>query len=370
MTRRWFAVLGLVLLNVFCVGAKAHDLDGMLEQAMKNSPTPAVAVLEMHDGKITEAVRGLRRGDQTDAAQLNDVWATGSDGKPMTVAMIARLVDRGVLSWSTPLKKMLPDLARSMRAEYREVTLVQLLSHHSGLPHDVRDPEFFAKFFKDQRPLTQQRLAYIGRALTDKPEVTPGTKFSYSNTGYVVAAVAAERATGSSYEDLMEHEVFRPLGMTSARFARTHDGQPLGHRHGQPVTADYKDADDGNPLMLAPAGAELHLSLRDWSKFCLDQLAGARGEGKLLRPESYRLMQTDRGDNAGVGWGVQATIGDRKGPVLTHAGSDGNWYAVVLLFPQEKSGVIIASNAGPDMGADTLDRNVLKTLLPGLAPAK
>lgn len=69
----------------------------------------------------------------------DDVWLIGSDGKPMTATLIAKLVDRGKLSWTTQLSEMLPMLAKDMRAEYRTVTLLELLSHRAGLPHDVSD---------------------------------------------------------------------------------------------------------------------------------------------------------------------------------------------------------------------------------------
>ncbi|MBV8657423.1 MAG: beta-lactamase family protein [Burkholderiales bacterium] len=358
---------------VLAYSTQASTLDATLAQALNGTNTPAIAALEIRDGKVVaQAAHGLRRSDRRGAVQISDVWATGSDAKPMTAAMIARLVDRGVLSWDTPLSAMLPELAADMQPAYRNVTLVQLLSHRAGLPHDASDMDFIASFFHDARPLPAQRLAYLRRALAESPETVPGQQFSYSNTGFVVAAAVAERATGTSYETLMQREVFTPLGMKSARFAPTHDGEPLGHRNGKPIAA-IETADDGNPLMLAPAGAELHLNLADWAKFCIDQLAGARGQGKLLTEKSYHLMQTPQGgdgNGGGLGWGIQDSVAKHKGPVLVHAGSDGNWYALVALFPGSNSGALIAANAGKDMGADTAARNVFRAIVPELSPAQ
>jgi CubicO group peptidase (beta-lactamase class C family) len=58
-------------------------------------------------------------------------------------------------------------------------------------------------------------MALAANVLRDEPVALPGTKFSYSNLGFVVARWIAERATGMSYEDLMRREVFAPLGITS-----------------------------------------------------------------------------------------------------------------------------------------------------------
>ena len=185
-----------------------------LADAMRGTAVPAMAVLEMRDGQVArEAVRGVRRNDGGDPARIDDAWLIGSDAKPMTAALIARLVDRKVLSWSTPLSDMLPTLAQQMRPDYRGVTLEQLLSHHSGLPHDFSDEAFFTAFFHDTRALPEQRLDYIAKALTEAQVAPPGSKFEYSNTGFLIAAVIAERAVGKPYEALIRQEVFEPLGM-------------------------------------------------------------------------------------------------------------------------------------------------------------
>lgn len=349
----------------------AVNLDAVLKKAMNGTKTPALAALMMRDGKIAQqAVRGVRRNDRSDPARVNDVWFIGSTGKPMTITLIAKLVDRGLLSWDTPLAKMLPDLADSMRAEYRSVTLIQLLSHRSGLPENARNLKFVDTFFTDTRPLQEQRLAFITEALKDESAAAPGTEFVYSNTGFLIASVIAERATKTSFEDLIRREVFQPLGMTSADFGPTHDGQPLGHRGGKPVTTPMTKSDDGVPLMYAPAG-NVHMSLHDWAQFCIDQLAGSRGGGKLLTPASYRLMQSAQpGSPAGVDWGVQDSIAGRKGPVLVHGGSDGNWLAWVVLFPKTDTGVLVVANATDDMGGDQATKAVLGALFPSLSPAK
>ena len=345
--------------------AAAEDLAPVLASAMRDSKVPAMGVLVIRDAKVAgEAVRGVRRNDAPEPVTPTDVWHIGSDGKAMTVAMIARLADRGVLSWSAPLETMLPDLAATMQPQYRKVTLVQLLSHHSGLPHDLTDPKAMAELFTAPSPLPppERRRAYVARALQEAP-VGPTTDANYSNTGLLIAAVVAERVTGKTYESLMRQEVFAPLGMTHVGFGLTHPGQPVGHLDGKPAAAK-----DENPDFFAPAG-NIYLPLDDWARFCLDQLRGARGEGRLLKPATYALMQTAQpGGPTGLGWGVQDKIAGRQGPVLVHAGSDGAWYAVVALFPGRGAGVLVTANAGESMGGDTAARAVFKQVVDSLSP--
>ena len=133
------------------------------------------------------------------------------------------------------------------------------------------------------------------------------------------------------------------------------------------ATTHSSTPDTANPPMFAPAG-NLHLAMADWAKFCLDQMAGYHGGGKLLKPATYRMMETRLpGADTGLAWGVQDSVAGYEGPVLTHAGSDGNWYALVALFPQTQSGVLVAANAGEDMGGDKATKAVFKALIPEVA---
>jgi CubicO group peptidase (beta-lactamase class C family) len=365
MLKRLFLALAAVAAVGFALPAAAEDLNAALAAAMKDNPqVPAMGMLIIRDGKVAdEAQRGVRRNDGHDPVRPGDVWHIGSDGKAMTATMISRLVDEGVLHWDTPLETMLPELAADMRPEYRKVTLLQLLSHHAGLPHDYHDEKAFEVFYTDKRPLREQRLAYLKLALTDAPVNTPGSAFSYSNTGYILAAAVAEHASGKSYEDLMREQLFRPLGMTTPGFGKTHRGQPEGHVKGHP-----DEPIDANPDFFSPAG-NIYLSLDDWAKFSIDQIDGANGHGKLLKPATYRLMQTPQAPGVyALGWGALSKSYGRQGPVLTHDGSDETWYAKIILFPASRSGALVAANAGEGMGGDKAVKAATKAVIESLAP--
>ena len=365
------SLLALALVGFASISAAAQaadappqrpDLHAVLRKAIEGTQTPAIAAIALSDGLVKqEAVHGLRRNDGTAPALIGDAWLIGSDAKPMTATLLMKLVDRGILSLDAPLADLLPELVSGMHPQYRRVTLRELLSHRSGLPENTSDTAFVSGFHTDARPMPAQRLAYLAHALAEEPVAAPNATFSYSNTGFLVAAAIAERATGTPYETLMRREVFEPLGMRSVGFGPTHEGQPLGHVRGKPVSK----SEDSNPLMFAPAG-NMHMSMGDWGLFCLDQLAGARGAGQILRSQSYSQMQAAvPGGANSLGWGVQGTIAGRRGPVLVHSGSDGNWYAAVVLFPEMGQGILVAANAGPDMGGD---KAVMAVVLASLPP--
>jgi Beta-lactamase class C and other penicillin binding proteins len=349
--------------------ASAGSLDTTATAALAGTNAPGLALLTMRHGKITgEGISGVERNDGKVPLTANEVWHIGSDGKPMTATLLAKLVDQKKVAWTSTLAELLPDMAKAMRPEYRSVTVIQLLTHTAGFDHDTNDEAFFNSFYKDPRTLTAQRASYAAKVLSEAPAVPPGTKFSYSNSGFILAAVIAERITGKSYETLIKDEVFRPLGMNSVGFGVVPPGKNSGHHDGKPTTPE-----DGNPAAFAPAG-NMYMTMHDWAAFCLDQMAGVHGSGKILKPETYRFMQTvHQPSGTGISWGVQDTVAGRKGPALTHAGSDTTWYAIVVLFPESQSGVLAAANAGDSMGGDKATSAAFKAVVPSVTepvPAK
>ncbi len=355
----------LAVLAAGPVRAQEPSLAEGMAAAMEDQAVPALGLLVIRDGVVVDQdVRGLRAVDGAEAVTLEDRWNLGSDGKAMTATMVARLVERGLLRWDAPLSEMLPELAGDMRPEYRDVTLLDLMSHRAGLPENLSDLAWFQKFYSDERPQAEQRLEYLRRAVAEAPVGPARGEGSYSNTGLLLAGAIAEHATGKPYAELMQEEVFAPLGMTSATFDQTPDaGEAVGHIDGRVAVAT-----DGNPEMLTPAGG-VRMTLADWARFCVDQMAGEHGRGRLLTEASYRLLHTPQGDTImALGWGVPPRIAGRIGRVLTHGGSDGNWFAFVALFPDTENGVLAVANAAESMGGDVAVRTAARAVLVTLAP--
>ena len=314
----------------------ARDLKAVADEAASVGKVPGLAVLEVRSARIVgESVWGVRDAGAGLPVRRGGLWHIGSNAKPITATLAARLVERGVLSWSSRLEELLPNLLHSMRAEFREATLLELVTHRSGLPTNG-DIANVTRFYGDPRPLPEQRLDYLRQALMEAP-AGPRGGYHYSNMAFVAAGAAIEHATDRSFEQLMRKKIAEPLGMGSLGFGSTPRGEPLGHRNGQAVTGPEGD----NPLMWAPAGG-LHMSLGDWSKFAIDQMAGRSGGGRLLRADSYAFLQrAPEGHQSAVDWGVQ----DKPfGKLLIHAGSNGLWYAITALAPNVQNAVIVATN--------------------------
>ena len=345
--------------------APTLGLEARLKAGMDGSKVPAMGAVVIRHGQVTElAVAGLRAKDEAEPVRRADVWHLGSNGKAMTATMVARLVERGVLSWDTPLSQLLPELAAGMQAAYRDVTLRDLLAHQAGLQADI-DESWAAVFYKDKRPLHEQRLAFARIALAQAPAFARGAGDGYSNSGVLIAGLAAEHATGLPYEALMQRELFEPLGLRSAGFGATHRGQPLGHKGGEPV----EGAEADNPAVIAPAGG-ITMSLEDWAKFAIDQMAGEQGRGKLMKAQTYRLLHQParEGGKFALGWRAQSSMAGVTARHLAHTGSNQAWFALIVLKPDTEDAVLVTSNASEDVEADKAVRAVAVATLKAMAP--
>ncbi len=358
--------LTLVFLLALCRQAVAgpdSELDAALAAAMKETAVPGMGVAVIRNGQLAGiAVRGVREMGHSDPVQTDDLWQIGSNSKPMTATLILRLVEQKRLSLDAPLSATDPELAKAALPIYSSITLHQMLAHTTGLPHDYPAVEKVMNAFGPGMKPRAERIAYLKLALTDAPVSPPGKAFHYSNTGFILAAAIAEHATGLSYEELMQREIFRPLGMDDSRVGLPPPGGNHGHMNGKPARPQ-----DELPPAMSPAGG-VSLSLGDLAKFCIDQLDGTKGHGKLLTAADYRLMQSpDPVTGNGLDWDTVKTGRKWQGPILEHGGSDEAWRSVVLLFPESGNALLVNANADKGMGGNAADQSVVQALLPLVA---
>lgn len=349
--RRKFAVAiftSLILAAVLFAASQSTTADKrlnkLLESVRRARGVPALAGAIL-TGKGLEALGavGVRKTGTDVAVTVDDEWHIGSDTKAMTAAMIGALVEQNKLKWETTIEEVFPDLARSMSPALQKVTLLHLLSHRAGLPANI--PWGLVPRTGTTR---DQRLALLRRMASVKLFAEPGAKYLYSNLGYVIAGAMAEKAADDTWEDLMRKLIFVPLGMTGAGFGGVGTpgrfDQPWGHSEdGMPVRSNGPDMD--NPPVMGPAGT-VHCPLSDWAKFVADQLRGAKGEEGLLKPETYKKLQTPSfGGDYALGWlAVEREWGG--GTVLSHNGSNTMNFAVVWIAPQRDFAVLVVCNQG------------------------
>ena len=300
-------------------------------EALKKTGAPSVSVVIIQDGNVAFS-KAFGKADLASnrAAETATRYAVGSISKQFTVAAILLLQEEGRLSLDDKVGKFFPDLTQA-----NQITIRQILSHTAGYedfaPQDYLIPEW-------THPTTS---AAILEKWARKPlNFDPGSRWQYSNTGYVLAGSIVEKASGKPLVAFLREKILDPLGMASAgdcndrstvdatAYTRFALGPP------RPVGREAKGWYDG--------AGELCMAAPDLAKWDLAFL-----QHKILSPASYeqftREVPLQNGDATHYALGL--SVRDFHGiPTLTHGGEVSGFLALDEMFPTRRGAVIILSN--------------------------
>ena len=362
----WLAVLLFSLTGSGLASrAEVIDLTPELAAVREEFEFPALGAAVIVEGRLHAlGVVGVRKEGSEVKAEPNDAFHLGSCTKAMTGSLIGLLVEQGKLKWETPLAEYFPELKDTMHPDYREVTLVHLLSHRAGVPSmtngfaPVKGGQL--RRIRAMESPADQRKRVVEIVLTRPPVNKPGEKQEYSNAGFTIAGVIAERVMGEDFESLLTRMLFEPLGIRTAGFgAMGTPGRidaPWPHRKdGDKIIPIQPGPLGDNPPFLTPGG-RVHCSMADWAKYIQCVLAAARGEKGLLPPSCVRqLKEPPFGGDYALGWGLHER-GWGSGTVLSHSGTNTMNYSVVWVAPRKNFAVLVAANRGGDGAAEGLDK--------------
>ncbi|HEX3128257.1 MAG TPA: serine hydrolase, partial [Thermoanaerobaculia bacterium] len=294
---------------------------------------PGAAVLVAKGGQILlRKGYGLANLELGVPIQPDMVFEVGSLTKQFTSAAILLLQERGKLSVTDDITKYLPDYP----THGQKITLDHLLTHLSGVPDYTSLPEWLPRVRED---LTVQQIIDLFK---DKPlDFSPGEKWSYSNSGYILLGAVIEKASGKTYEDFVEQEIFAPLGMKRSRYGHQNEvvpGRVAGYEKGED---GYKIADYVS--MTQPYAAGALLSTVDDLALWAEALSG----GKLLEKASLERMTTSAklisGQSTHYAYGLGISSEDGM-QILEHGGGIPGFTSYLLTIPDQRLLVIVLSN--------------------------
>lgn len=328
-----------------------QQVSQILEQVRQKYHLPGMAMAAVtSDGLKWAGVAGGRKRGADVPVEIEDQWYLGSNNGMFTSVLIAQQVDRGKLKWNTTLGEIFPELASQMDPTYQKVTLLELLSGYSGMPW-VNLSHYMGQDVKDRR------LSVVRNELSKKPAGRPGVDFSYSDVADIVALAVVEKITGKSWESAVTDEIFNPLKMMSAGFGGAGTpgqiDQPWWHdENGQPAARNGPGAE--LPPMFGPVGS-LHCSIKDWAAFVLEQLRGFQGGGSLLKPETFKQLETPPFDDQHAlglrltqpAWAIDT--------VLYHASPDPGSFACVWVAPGKNLAMVVCINQAGKAGREAAD---------------
>ena len=332
--------LAVLFLSVSSGISAAENLDGFLEKFRAQQNFPGLAALVLKNGMVhAEGAAGVRKYGSPERLTVRDKFHIGSNTKAMTATLAAMLVEQRRLSWNATPPQLFPELAPQLHAAWGGATLELLLGHRAGAPVNADVPQ--------TGTIGEQRIAYLRQVVARPPEHSPGSRFLYSNAGYIMAGAMLERASGKTWEDLMREMLFTPLGMQSCGFGPPPQqggvDNPWGHQRSDSGFVAYNL---DNPPYLGPAGT-VHCTLQDYARFALLHMR----KDKLLSKASFEKLQSPpAGETYALGW-IVVPRGWAGGRALNHNGSNTTNYFCVWLAPTRGFGVIIATNLGGDVAA-------------------
>ncbi|MEO1451976.1 MAG: serine hydrolase domain-containing protein, partial [Bacteroidota bacterium] len=274
------------------------------------------------------------------------VFDIASVSKQFTAACIFLLEQQGKLSLEAPIQTYLPEIPRYPG---QEIKVRHLLYHTSGLREYLR--LLYIKGLSWNLPFTHAD----GLALLSEQKglnFDPGSRFSYSNTGYMLLASIVERVSGQTFAKFAQYHLFDPLGMHKT-FVRDQPDEMTRHQAigYSPQGDSFVVAHYDQATVVGEGG--VHTTVEDifkWSENFKHQRVG----GKDLQAAMLRLGYLDTGQETEYAGGL--FLGDyRSLPGLPTIGHDGSWAGFRSLFfkfpEQDLTFVILSNNANTNVWA-------------------
>jgi CubicO group peptidase (beta-lactamase class C family) len=312
---------------------------------------PSASVAIVKDGQIAYLqAYGNARLEPRIPARPDMRYSIGSISKQFAAAAILLLAEQGKLSLDDPVSRFVPTLTRA-----REISIRQLLSHTSGY-QDYWPQDYVPPFML--QPITADQI--LDRWARKPLDFDPGTQWQYSNTGFVVAGLIIEKASGIPLLQFLQKKIFAPLGMQSVLNIdqdRLGDTDPTGYLRyalGPPRVAPK----EGKGWLFA--AGELAMTSQDLAKWGISMI-----NQSLLKPASYREMETEillkngQGTHYGLGLSIQRESGHHA---LTHGGEVSGFTSENMVFPEDKAAVTVLTNQDSANAAGTIAKQIAPLL--------
>jgi CubicO group peptidase (beta-lactamase class C family) len=325
-------------------------LDGYVAKAVQEWRVPGLAVAVVHGDTVVFAKGyGVRHIGRPEPIGVHTIFGVASTTKAMTAAVMGMLVDSGRARWDDAVIQHMPEFRIADPYVTREMTIRDLLTHRGGLPITDYLWDDTAATFAD----VMHRLPYL------RPAYSIRAQFIYQNVMYATAGHVEGLLAGTTWDDLIQHRLFGPLGMSETKTS-THQldfagdvATPHARVHDSLSAIPWRNLD-----AIGPAGS-VNSSVSDmarWIRFLLDS---GRVDGKrLISPAVFHELFTPqaivpldfypawrevapRVVTYGLGWFLFDYHGHRA---AMHTGSIDGMSTILGLLPDDRVGVVVLVN--------------------------
>jgi CubicO group peptidase (beta-lactamase class C family) len=318
-------------------------IDEIFINANRDQQFSGVLLVAVNGKPIYYAARGFRDFSKHSALLKTDVFELASVSKQFTSMIIMMLREEHKLNFDDPVEKYI-------RIPYKGITIRMLLNHTSGLPdyQDIMDKHWD----KTKIAGNDDAIAYLNQ-YAPPPLFSPGTAYTYSNTGYLVLASIAEKASGKDFIELCRARIFKPLGMKSTDI-RTNEEKAqlknlaLGHIHVNPgnrhVRADSFPSSDYTIWLGNRKGpGRVSSTAEDLLKW--DQ---ALYTNRLIPTDALSQAFTpgrlSDGTQTSYGFGWMLYQNEKTGHLIFHTGDNPGYHTQIRRYIDKKVTIILLNN--------------------------
>jgi CubicO group peptidase (beta-lactamase class C family) len=332
----------------------ADEVDDYIRTSIARQHIPGLSLVVIRDGQIVKAKGyGLASVELKAPARPETVYELASATKPLVAAAIMLLVQDGKVNLVDEVSKYLEQTPDT----WKGVTVRHLLTHTSGIKDYLGD---LRHDFPYQTPADE--IAKL--AMASPLNFAPGSKWSYSNTGYVLLGMIVQKASGKSYDAYLDQKVFKILGMTATRHDNEDEiipGRSVGYRWYGPGglrNVDYLKylmTNHGDRGILSTA-----LDLAKWdATLSTDRLLTSSSKEAMWAPVKLNDGSTF---GYGLGWFLGRVNGHRH---IYHPGEAPGTATIISRYPDDGITVILLTNGGAAY-VQSLEFGVAQRYIPDL----
>ncbi|MEU6239052.1 serine hydrolase domain-containing protein [Kitasatospora sp. NPDC047058] len=381
------AAAGVVVVATGATGAVAApaaaavpDTAGVraaLQSAMNAGAPGAFAVIRDHGGAETKLSLAVGKAD-LDGTPMNSDWRfrVGSNSKMFAAVLVMQLVEQGRIDLDKPLRDYLP---AGTLPEGWTMTGRQVMEHRAGVYDHTNDlleqagEETTSAFEARIRHNVYDPAKLVSMSVAHGVQYTPGSRYSYSNTDFVLMGLAVEHLTGRPYADVLRDAVIEPLGLDRTSFDVPQEG--IEGRH---VTGYLTNDDRAKPLLdstlqtgswVWSAGAVVS-SARDMDRFLTALVAGSAG-GLVSDDSLQQMTSVLPTPTAKISYGLGLRqIALSCGNVYGHGGIVQGYQTQSFTTRDGSRSVVVFANASNNGSVTQGLMNALEPAFCGKAPAK
>lgn len=343
-------------------------IDSIVQESMSTFPQAGIGVAVIQDGEVTHLKGyGIRSAETGEPVDENTLFAIASNSKAFTTTALAMLVDQGKLSWEDKVIDHIPEFRMYAPYVTANFTIVDLLTHRSGLGLGAGDLMFYP-------PGADFTVEDVIKSFQYHEPVSPfRTKYDYDNLLYIVAGEVIHRISGKSWDQFVEEEIMDKLGMENSVgiFQNITNNSNVAMPHkiedGEVKQVDTYLKKDGS----VAASGGIYSSVKDMSKWVRMHLnKGAYGDSlkqRLISEDNQRelwkirtLIHNDPYGNWVYnvhyhGYALGFFVQDQNGyTVVNHSGGTTGMLSMVTLIPELDAAIIVLTNSDAKGGLSYL----------------